>query len=412
MGNLMKRYLEVLALPHAWTLVLASFPARLAYGMVGLGIFFKVQRETGSVAFAGLAIGLNSIAGSLTAGFRGYLIDRYGQSWPLRIFVPSYAAMILAVNASESKTFLLVMATIMGLTAPPINLSVRPLWKSVVSGTQLRTAYAIDSSMMNTAGVIGPVVVTTLALSSHPGSALAVASAMMFIGGTWIMMSKVSRNWIPEVKEKGQQALWRNPALRLLMLEGSFIGFGWGIFDVAVPAFATLEKVPNRTAWVFAAMGIASIAGGLIAGTLSKRTSSLSALRKTYAIWFLVSLPVAFTYPGWSMVVAGAFLGFVGGAIQVFYWEVMEAVRPKGSATSYMGLLWTVEGTVMSLGAAIGGWLCETIGAQITLSITSVCIAFGYIFLLIGRPRLIAADRIPTEEEDLLAIEDNSPTTK
>ena len=408
----MKRYREIFALQHTWTLVLASFPARLAYGMVGLGIFFKVQRETGSVAFAGLAIGLNSIAGSLTAGFRGYLIDKYGQSWPLRIFVPSYTAMILAVNISESKTFLLVMATIMGLTAPPINLSVRPLWKSVVSGTQLRTAYAIDTSMMNTAGVVGPVVVTSLALSSNPGSALAVASAMMFIGGTWLMMSKVSRTWIPEVKDKGQQALWRDPALRLLMLEGSFIGFGWGIFDVAVPAFATLEKVPNRTAWVFAAMGIASIAGGLIAGTLSKRTSSLSALRKTYAIWFLVSVPIAFTYPGWSMVVAGAFLGFVGGAIQVFYWEVMEAVRPKGSATSYMGLLWTVEGSVMSLGSAIGGWLCESIGAQITLSITSVCIAFGYIFLLIGKPRLIAADRIPTEEEDLLAMEDNSPTTK
>jgi MFS family permease len=408
----MKRYREVFALRYTWTLVLASFPARMAYGMIGLGIFFKVQRETGSVALAGLAIGLNSIAGSATAAFRGYLIDKYGQSWPLRIFVPSYAAMILAVNASESKTFLLVMATIMGLTAPPINLSVRPLWKSVVSGNQLRTAYAIDTSMMNTAGVIGPVVVTTLALSSHPGSALAVASALMFIGGTWLMMSKVSRNWIPEVKDKGQQALWRNPALRLLMLEGSFIGFGWGIFDVAVPAFATLEKVPNRTAWVFAAMGIASIAGGLIAGTLSKRTSSLSALRKTYAIWFVVSVPMAFTYPGWSMVIAGAFLGFVGGAIQVFYWEVMEAVRPKGSATSYMGLLWTVEGTVMSLGAAIGGWLCETIGAQITLSITSVCIAFGYIFLLIGKPRLIAADRIPTEEEDLLAMEDNSPTTQ
>ena len=159
-------------------------------------------------------------------------------------------------------------------------------------------------------------------------------------------------------------------------------------------------------------MGIASIAGGLIAGTLSRRTSSLKALRRTYLIWFMVSLPMAFTYPGWSMVIGGAFLGFVGGAIQVFYWEVMEAVRPKGSATSYMALLWTVEGTIMSLGAAIGGWLCETIGAQITLSITSVCIGLGYIFLIIGKTRLIAADRIPTEEEDLKAMEDNSPTTK
>ena len=408
----MKRYRELLALPHAWTLVLASFPARLSYGMVGLGIFFKVQRETGSVAFAGLAIGLNSIGGSLTAGFRGYLIDKYGQSWPLRVFVPSYSAMILAVNMSESKTFLLLMAVIMGVSAPPINLSIRPLWKSVVSGTQLRTAYAIDTSLMNTAGVIGPVLVTSLALSSHPGSALAVASALMFVGGISIMMSQVSRSWIPEVKEKGQQPLWRNPALRLLMLEGSFIGFGLGIFDVAVPAFATLEKVPNRTAWVFAAMGIASIAGGLIAGTLSKRTSSLSAMRNTYVIYFLVSVPMAFTYPGWSMVIAGAFLGFVGGAIQVFYWEVMEAVRPKGSATSYMGLLWSVEGTIMSLGSAIGGWLCESFGARISLSITSICIALGYIFIRVGNQRLIAADRIPTEEEDLLAMEDNSPINK
>ena len=411
-GYVMKRYRELLALPHAWTLVLASFPARLSYGMVGLGIFFKVQRETGSVAFAGLAIGLNSIGGSLTAGFRGYLIDKYGQSWPLRVFVPSYSAMILAVNMSESKTFLLLMAVIMGVSAPPINLSIRPLWKSVVSGTQLRTAYAIDTSLMNTAGVIGPVLVTSLALSSHPGSALAVASALMFVGGISIMMSQVSRSWIPEVKEKGQQPLWRNPALRLLMLEGSFIGFGLGIFDVAVPAFATLEKVPNRTAWVFAAMGIASIAGGLIAGTLSKRTSSLSAMRNTYVIYFLVSVPMAFTYPGWSMVIAGAFLGFVGGAIQVFYWEVMEAVRPKGSATSYMGLLWSVEGTIMSLGSAIGGWLCESFGARISLSITSICIALGYIFIRVGNQRLIAADRIPTEEEDLLAMEDNSPINK
>ncbi|NBV66854.1 MAG: MFS transporter, partial [Actinobacteria bacterium] len=67
---------------------------------------------------------------------------------------------------------------------------------------------------------------------------------------------------------------------------------------------------------------------------------------------------------------------------------------------------------IMSLGSAIGGWLCESFGARITLSITSLCIALGYIFLKVGKQRLIAADRIPTDEEDLLAMEDNSPTTK
>lgn len=407
----MNRYRQLFAFPNVWTLVLAAFPARVAYGMVGLALFFKTEQETGSIALAGLVIGANSLAGSFTAGVRGSLIDKYGQKWPIRILVPGYVSMMIMVNISHSATFIVVMATIMGLTAPPINLSVRPLWKTIVPGDFLRTAYAVDTSVMNTAGVIGPVVATSLALSKFPGSPLVTAAILMALGGGALAFAPVSRDWKPEKKESGARSLWRSPTLRLMMLEGSFIGFGWGLFDVAVPAFATIENVPHRTAWVFAAMGISSILGGLIAGLLSKRTSSLSAMRKTYFVWFLVSIPIAFTYPGWSMAIAGAFLGFVGGAIQVFYWEVMEAVRPKGSATSYMAWLWTVEGSVMSLGAAVGGILSERISPQFCLALTAVSIGLGSLILTIGKERLIAANRIPSDEEDLNAMEDNSPTT-
>ena len=407
----MNRYRQLFAMPNVWVLVLAAFPARVAYGMVGLALFFKTEQETGSIALAGLVIGANSLAGSFTAGVRGSLIDKYGQKWPLRILVPGYVSMMIMVNISHSATFIVVMATIMGLTAPPINLSVRPIWKTIVPGDFLRTAYAVDTSVMNTAGVIGPVIATSLALSKFPGSPLITAAILMALGGGALATAPVSRDWKPERKESGAPSLWRSPTLRLMMLEGSFIGFGWGLFNVAVPAFATLENLPHRTAWVFAAMGISSIIGGLIAGLLSKRTSSLSAMRKTYFVWFLVSIPIAFTYPGWSMAIAGAFLGFIGGAIQVFYWEVMEAVRPKGSATSYMAWLWTVEGSVMSLGAAVGGILSERISPQFCLALTAVSIGLGSLILTIGKKRLIAADRIPSEEEDLNAMEDNSPTT-
>ena len=399
----MNRYRQLFALPNVWVLVLAAFPARVAYGMVGLALFFKTQQETGSIALAGLVIGANSLAGSFTAGIRGAVIDKYGQKWPIRILVPAYAGMMIMVNISHSSTFILIMATIMGLTAPPINLSIRPLWRSVVTGDFLRTAYAVDTSVMNTASVIGPVVATTLALSSHPGSALTTAAILMIIGGGALALAPISRDWIPEKKEKDAQSLWHNPALRLMMLEGSFIGFGWGLFDVAVPAFATIENVAHRTAWVFAAMGISSIVGGLVAGLLSRRTSSLVALRRSYLLWFLISIPIAFTYPGWSMAIAGAFLGFIGGAVQVFYWEVMEAVRPKGSAVSYMAWLWTVEGSVMSLGAALGGVISESISPQFCLALTAVFIGLGNIALNIGRSRLKAANRIPTDEEDFNA---------
>ena len=408
----MKRYKDLFAIPNVWVLVLAAFPARVSYGMVALAIFFKTEDATGSVAVAGLAIGINSLAGAATAGLRGSLMDRFGQKWPLRIFVPGYAAMMLVVNTMENRNAILVAAFIMGISAPPINLSVRPLWKMIVPEDFLRTAYAVDTSVMSTAGVIGPVVATSLALSSHPGSALVVAAIFMAVGGGSLALTHVSRDWKPEKKDENHISLWKNRAIQLLMIEGCFIGFGWGVFDVAVPAFATLEGVPHRTAWVFTAMGIANVIGGLLGGLVSKKVSALKAMRLTYFIWIFISIPIVFTYPGWSMVIAGAFLGLVGGTIQVFYWEVMEAVRPKGSAVGMMGWIWTVEGTLMSIGSAAGGWIAETYSPRFALSITTFTIITGFIILNLGRKRLAAANRLPTDEEDLAAMSDNSPTTK
>lgn len=403
----MSRYAELLAYPHAKSLILAALPARIAYGMIGLSIFFKVQDETGSIAWAGLALGLNSVAGSFTAGIRGSILDKFGQKWPLRIFVPGYALLIMALNITHDKSLLLIVAFVMGISAPPINLSVRPLWKSVVPDDFLRVAYAVDTAVMNFAGVIGPVLATALALSSHPGSALSTAAACMFIGGLSLGATSVSRNWIPEKKAKDHTPLWKHRPLQLLMIEGCFIGFGWGLFDIGVPAFATLEGVPHRTAWILGAMGVANVIGGLVAGLVSKRIPALVTMRRTYAFWLVATLPLAFTYPGWSMVIVGALSGLAGGALQVFYWEVMEAVRPKGSPTAMMGWLWTVEGTFMSLGAASGGFISEHLSPRACLATTSICIIIGFIVLGLGSNRLAAANKVPTSAEDIAAMEDN-----
>ena len=407
----MKRYIELFRIPNVWVLVLSAFPARVAYGMVGLSIFFKVS-STQSIAVAGLAIGLNAAAGSFTAGIRGSFMDKYGMKWPLRILVPAYASMMIALNMSHNKTTMLALAFVMGLTAPPINLSVRPLWKDSVGEEWLRTAYAVDTAVMSTAGVIGPVIATTLALSSHPGSALITGAIFMLTGGGSLAITKITRAWQPEKQPEKKVPMWRHKPLQLLVIEGCFIGFGWGVFDVAVPAFAKIEGVPHRTAWIFTAMGIANILGGLLAGLVSKRTTPLGALRKTYAIWFLVSVPIAFTYPNWSMVIGGAFLGLVGGAIQVFYWEVMEAVRPQGSPSGMMGWLWSIEGTLMSIGSASGGWISERFSPSLAMGITTICIGCGYTILSIGRGRLAAANKLPTPAEDLAAMKDNATTNQ
>jgi MFS family permease len=408
----MKRYKELFSFPQVISLGIAAFPARLAYGMIGLGIFFKAEQSTGSFAIAGFAIGLNSLAGAVTAGIRGSVMDRWGQKWPLRILVPAYSMLILVLNQMDTARSILIAAFVLGITAPPINLSVRPLWKDIVPPTYLRTAYAFDSSMMSSTTVLGPVVVTALALSSRPYLALDVVAGLMLTGGIALGLTRVSRNWIPEKKAKGQERLLKNRAIQMLMFEGCFIGFGWGVFDVAVPAFATQEDVPHRVAWIFAAFGVATIIGGLLGGLVSKKMAPLSALRYAYVCWTVACVPIVFTYPDWTMAVVGASIGFFGGAVQVFYFEVLEAVRPKGSQTSSLGWIWSVEGTFMAVGAAVGGIVSEHLSPRVGLAMLPIMIFIGYIILTVGRGRLSAANDLPTDEEDLAAIEDLSDPSK
>jgi predicted MFS family arabinose efflux permease len=250
--------------------------------------------------------------------------------------------------------------------------------------------------MMSSTSVIGPVIITALSLSDRPGFGLGTTAALMFIGGIALSLTPVSRDWIPEKKVKNQQKLWRDRAIQLLMFEGCFLGFGAGVFNVAVPAFATQEGVAHRVA----------VVGGLLGGLVSKKLAPLSAFRLVYFLWFVTTIPVAFTYPDWTMALVGSCIGLLGGAQKVFYFEVLEAVRPKGSQTSSLGWIWTVEGSFMAVGAAVGGVVSETYSPQVGLAILPIMVFIGLIILSIGRARLSAANDVPTEEEDLQAMKD------
>jgi MFS family permease len=396
----MHAYLELLKMKGVQQLLISSIPARLAYGMISLGIFFKVQNTTSSIAIAGLAVGLNGLASALTVGIRSVFIDRYGLTWPLRILVPSYAALIVFFNYADGKISLITISLILGAVAPPINLAVRPLWKIVVPERKQRAIFAVDTAVMSTAAVIGPVLVTSLALSDSPKSALNVCAGAMLLGGVALALLKVTRNWIPEKKEPGADHLLKMPAIRLLIAEGIFIGLAYGLFETGVPAFTTLEGVASRTGLIFAVMAVFNIFGSLLAGLISKKVTPLRAFRSTYLFWVIVCAPLAATNPDWTLLIISALLGLAGGMQMVFYWEIVEAVRPKGAPTAAIGWLWTFEGTALAIGAALSGYISEAFSPRYCLAAMSVCVLLGYLIISNGHVLLKSADRLPTQSED------------
>ena len=388
----MREYVRVFRYPGAPSMILASFPARLAYGMIGLGLYFKTYHTVHSIAFAGFVAGLNGISGSITTSLRSKLLDKFGMRTPLRFFVPAYASSILVLNFVHSRGLLALAALLLGMAAPPINLSIRPLWRNIVPQEDMRRALAIDTSVMTTATILGPVLVTYLSLSKHPASALITCSVLIFVGGISLSMLAITKQWKPEVKSGTEVGIFRVPGIRLLMIEGIIIGLGAGMFQIAVPAFTSIRHVEHLTGTIFAVSSVCSIIGALLAGLIGKRLTPLKAFVRNYYLWALVGLPLCFTTPGWSLMLIGGLVGLTVGSQQVFYLEVIEAVRPKGTAASALGWMWTVEGSAASVGAWVGGSLSQAFSPQFCFALTSASVVIGVVIVHKGQALLKAAD--------------------
>lgn len=391
---------------EARNLFITAAPARLAYSMISLGIYFKIYREGHSISIASLGVGLNGMAGAITAGIRASVIDRIGMIVPLRILAPSYAAMILVFNTLHGAHLLVLIAFILGFVAPPINLSIRPLWKSTVGPELLRSAYAVDSAMMGVTVVVGPVVATALSLSSHPASALILCSGCMAISGVALSCLSSARKWQRAEGTSTPFLIFRVPGIRLLAIEGIFIGLGMGAFETTIPATTTLHHVVHRTGSIFAVMAIAQIFGSLLAGVVAKRLTPLAAFKKNYLLWSLFALPLFLTTPNWSLYLVASLIGMVGGAQQVFYMEILEAIRPAGTAASALGWLWTFEGTAEALGNTIGGWLSDRIAPSFAFGFTSLTIVAGMMVVRWGSRFLAKADRPTTDALLTSTLED------
>jgi len=378
-------YLELLRIPGVKPLLFVSTFGRFAYSMVSLAIFFQVLSVTGSVGSAGLAVGLSAGLGALTAGPRGHLVDRFGQTRPLFGFVPAYAAScLLLATLGQGAAVAIVLSGLIGLTAPPLNISIRPLWLDIVGQERVRLAYSVDTAYASLVMLLGPVVATLIALHLSPRVAIGAVGVSMLLGGLLLAFNRHSQAWVPEAKEHGEDGILRSPAMRLLALEGAAMGLSIGFVTIGIPAVATLSGEQQLTGPIMSAMGVGAIIGTIWAGAKAKRIAPANGLRAATFLFAIALLPLPFVPVGpWMMLVVLVAWAFIGPA-NVFYLETIDVVRPRGTAVAALGSLWMIEGAAGALGNALGGNVAVWIGPHATLALGSLFVLFSPLIFTVG----------------------------
>ena len=403
----MRTYLELFKIPGVKRLVVSALPGRLAYGMIALATFFFVQDKTGSITLAGIATGVETIASSLTAGLRGNLIDKWGQTKPLSFFVPSWVALVVLLSSVSTPTAIVIVCGLIGLASPPVNLSTRPLWRVLVGPENLRTAYALDTTMSSSTIVAGPVLATAIAIQISGSAALWATATLMTIGGIAIIQMPASRNWKPEPQQGNSMMLLRNKQFQILAFEGMIFGLAWGLLEISIPSFSTLQGTPGLSAPLLATLAGTSIVGGLLIGSRKSLTTPLQGFKWASLGASIAALPLVLTKPGWSMALVLGLLGLGMGFLQVFHWEVLEAVRPQGTATSAQAWLWAVEGSMLAAGTALGGYLVENVSPQSALLGVSIGLIVSTLYVwAYAAKRLPQADKPLSESQKIEVLAD------
>lgn len=381
----MQTYRDLLRMRGVLSLLVAATFPRLAYSMVDLATFFHVQHATGSVATAGLALGAGSLTGSLSATPRGQFVDRFGQTLPLLVLVPSYALFCALLGTfASSAGMAIALSSVKGIVAPPINMSVRPIWRTVVGAEHVRTAYGLDSAHMNVMQLLGPVFATLVALHIGTAQALYTVSGFMLIGGLLLALHPFSKGWVPEERVEGEPGILRSPAMRLLALEGASMGMAMGFITIGIPALATLSGDRSQAGPLMSAIGIGSIIGTVWAGAKAKDIAPLLGLRNSVLACAISLIPLAWVPIGWWLMVQITIAFALMGPAQVFYLETIDLVRPRGTAVAALGSLWTIEGSASALAAAVGGNIAQWVSPQATLLLGSISVFLSPIIFTIG----------------------------
>ncbi|MBX6752068.1 MAG: MFS transporter, partial [Micromonosporaceae bacterium] len=176
-------YRQVLAVPGVRSLLLAGILARVPATAVGITLTLHVSTALGlSWARAGVVTAAYTIGAAIGQPLTGRLLDRRGLRLTM-LLTTGGQAVVWALAPHLSYDALVAAAVVGGLSGPPIFSVVRLSLAALIPADQRRTAFALDSMIVELSYMVGPALAVVLATSLAPGYGLYALAAGLAASG-------------------------------------------------------------------------------------------------------------------------------------------------------------------------------------------------------------------------------------
>jgi MFS family permease len=364
----MRRYAELLRVPHVAAMVGASLLSRLPIGINALALVLFLRHETGSFAVAGGVTGALAAGAGLGTPVIGRLVDRFGARvlLPLAVAHAIGLGLLVAGGKGGAPTAALVaVALVAGASIPPTTSVLRTLWPQLLGErVDLRqAAFALDSVGIEALFIVGPAVTGVIAAVASPEAALGV-SAFAVLAGTASFLAQPLVREAVRGSEGGKRDLLgalRSAGVRTIVITSVPPGIALGMTEVALPAFCYDHGDAARAGLLLAVWSVGSAAGGLVYGAMHRPDLARVHLIVTILLPVaLVPLAVAPSIPAMALLVipAGVFIAPLLATRN----EMIGWVAPPDALTE--AYTWPQTALVggLAIGAAVAGALVQAVG--------------------------------------------------
>jgi MFS family permease len=180
-------YRTILRLPGALAFSATGFVARMTMSMFGLGTVLLIAATTGRYGVAGLVAAAASVCYAIGAPQFARLSDSFGQRRVLRpqamVFAAATVAFMALAELRAPLAAVIVVGALAGAAMPSVGSMVRARWSVLLADTDLlHTAFSLESVLDEIIFVVGPALVTVLAINIYPAAGVGTAMVLCVTG--------------------------------------------------------------------------------------------------------------------------------------------------------------------------------------------------------------------------------------
>jgi len=313
--RMLKTYRSLLSIPHARAFVLAGLVARLSISMRALGAVLMVSQLTSSYGLAG-AVAAAALLGEAVAAPRlGRLVDRFGQRRALLVCLAVHSAgtlaLVISAQIAAPSWVLLTTAGLSGAAALQVGSLLRARWSALVGDSPtLEAAFALESTLDELVFVLGPALVTFLAIGVAPGAGLLGALVLTIVGSLALALQRRTEPIPAGARDRSEGSAISKPGLRVLVATFVATGTIFGTLDVAMVAFAGQVGSPGAAGPLLALVAAGSLLAGLAYGTRSWRWPLDKRFVASIVVLWGGTVPLALAPSVALMAPAAAFAGW------------------------------------------------------------------------------------------------------